>query len=303
MFNCLIVVYTCSMATVYLPLGYPQMSGEVFETLIYQGNVVRLYQVPNDPRTDSQTFERKLFSDFVKMRSTLGPWARGALKSALGSKWATVLYQLAKIDHEGMWSQTLDSWDEIQANEQEGWREMAPYQATFNDPGQVFYRLAQFVYYVLTDFLGWAWGAAEWASNEEENAVGWWVGDIEGLATQQKLDDRSDYLHYVGSWIQAGIQWTYLQTSSATLNENQERAWLTFFGRSFDFIFTKNVLQGTVQVWVDGSKRADVDQLYNGNPALYQQSVAVDCNYRGMHYVEFKNPGTGYWNIDAVDLN
>ena len=101
------------MAIVYLPFGYPLLSGETFETLVFQGTIVRKYVINTDPRTNSQLFSRWLFADMGRTRGTLGSWGRGAVRNVLGSRWTGNFMQLVKADDGGRWTEALAAleWD------------------------------------------------------------------------------------------------------------------------------------------------------------------------------------------------
>lgn len=127
------------MAVVILPFGYPVQSGTTYNVITYQGNVVRSYVLPVDPRTNEQLFERRLLSDTSKMRTMLNDWGRAAATTVFGVKWATSIYQLLRADENSRWSEAESAWNAMTNPERAAWLAAAPYQATFNDPGKVFY--------------------------------------------------------------------------------------------------------------------------------------------------------------------
>lgn len=188
------------MANVYLPLGYPLLSGEEYTTVIYQGTVARLYVIPADPRTDAQVDNRNLFRDFAKVRSSLGEWGRGALRAALGAKWASILYQLAKADSFTWWSDSLNQWSGLSPSIRAAWNQVAPYQATFNEPGEVWFRMCRLIANALEQYSGDIWQAGALWLNDSGEALDWWQRDLSDALVAGKYDDDHPLIVYVGTW-------------------------------------------------------------------------------------------------------
>lgn len=167
------------MVQVFLPMGYPLQSGYQFANVIYQGQVVRLYTLAVDPRSNAQLQNRRFLSDVGKMKKCLGLWARGSLKAVLGSSWGTVLYQIIKADIENYWSEALAEWETFAEQNQDAWRSAAPYQATFNDQGQIFFALTRVIARVLIFYSGKSWkSSATWTETQSALAAAWWAKDL-----------------------------------------------------------------------------------------------------------------------------
>lgn len=177
------------MATVYLPFGYPLQSGGNFSVVLYQGNMVRAYTTVSDPRTASQLFERRFLADMTRMRSTLSAWGKGLCNRSMGTSWGTVLYQLIKSDLDGAYSDALDTWAELDPGVVSDWRELAPFQATYNDPGKVWFCLARCMSYALGKFGSYDWLSVPLSSNDGENARQWWDGTLDWQWLQGEFDD------------------------------------------------------------------------------------------------------------------
>lgn len=183
-----------------MPFGYPLVSGAEAETIIYQGQLVRAYTLPSDPRSDSQLFSRKFLSDVSKMRSKLGAFGKLALKESLGSAWSTVIFQLVKSDSDGWWSEAGEIWDAMTDEEKNAWRSASPYQLTFNDVGLIYFSLSRVVYKALEKYRGNGYLSSEWDVGDSAAAAAWWAKsklDALTLATVQIPDPD---LSVIGTW-------------------------------------------------------------------------------------------------------
>lgn len=162
-------------------MGYPIITGVEHEAVVFQGNLVRSYTVPRDPRSGAQLQARRFFSDVQRMKSQLGIYARGALYNALGSKWSSNLFQIMKADIEGWHSSAVAEWNDFTEPNKEAWRAAAPYRVTFNDMGIVFFALSRVIYHALVHYGNYAWFAEEWAEDESADALAWWQKDLTGV--------------------------------------------------------------------------------------------------------------------------
>ena len=290
------------MARVYLPLGYPAVSGVEGELIIYQGTVVRMYEIPKDPRTNEQLYQRRFLADLVKMRSTLGLWGRGACRAALGSKWSTVVFQFAKLNYNSWWSDAWDTWEEFTEAQMEDWRLAAPAQATFNDPGRVFYTLSLFLHNLIDEKTSHPWESLYWGANQSDEALAWWSLGISGVFTKSKVDDRSTYLNYVGTWAQEGAAFSYLTTLSGAARSPINYLHFYCKARFLTFYFAKGAGYGNLSVFCDGVSLGSISQLYNGGGELWQQEQTVDMLYNGLHHVKVYGTSGFAVNIDAVKV-
>lgn len=288
------------MATVYLPFGYPQIEGEEFETIIYQGAVARKYVIPADPRTDSQVFERKMLSDFTKMRAKLWPWGRGALRSTFGVKWATSIYQLVKADHGGYWSEAESDWEEMSGTYQDEWRTYALYSLTMNDPGKVFFCMARVVAKLLQEFGLWDWVSFIWADSEANAAAAWWTAPIENAAERETVDNEGAYFIF-GDWDIEEDASAYLGSLHvADPNELEQAFTVLCVARKIVYICKTQDGGGVVTIKADGAIVGTVDQQSGDGNDHYQVEFERDIGWRGLHYMQFEHTGYGDANIDAI---
>jgi hypothetical protein len=288
------------MATVYLPMGYPTLSGSEFEYLIYQGNMVRMYTIPTDPRSDAQLVQRKFLSDVVKVRKCLGLFGKGACRTALGPTWQSVLYQIIKADVGEWWSAALDEWDSFGEVNQEAWRVASPYQATYNDVGQIYFCLTRVIYRALLHYTGIAWGAEEWAEDESAAALVWWQKDLDNVFLKGKYDDRNAVIDYVGAWGQQNNAYCYQGTYVDCGNPLPAKASFYYWGRYVAIWFFKGASFGSCDIRVDGGEAQTVDQNFAYN--VYDLYAIHDGVFKGLHYCEiYRHMNT--CNFDAIEVS
>ena len=287
------------MAVVYLPYGYPIQSGTDYENLIYQGVVVRVYDVPLDPRTNEQLFHRRFLSDTSKVRSMMSTWGKAAAKTVFGSKWATVVYQLIKADEGARWSEAESAWNTFTISERNAWNAVAPYLATFNDPGKVFYCYARALAALLFDFSGITWLASVWTSSDSAAAAAWWAKvDSSELATGI-VDDTNAHIVYGGSWHTNGWAGAFGGAVHETLVAGAGSAEFYFLGSSLSFQYVKHTVYGTVRIFLDEVDQGTLSQynagLLTGISAIYYPAV------KGLHYMRVV-ADAGIINLDALQV-
>jgi hypothetical protein len=162
------------MPIVYLPMGYPQLSGS-FETIIYQGQVVRMYTGVTDPRTGDQTFRRKLYSDIARMRASAKDYPKAAWKLQFGRTWGTVIMQICLSDADSLWSTAWDEWDGMSTAQKEYLNLNAPYVATWLEPGRIFWALYQTLWRWADARGGNKYNMPEITAQENDAGYTWWA--------------------------------------------------------------------------------------------------------------------------------
>lgn len=287
------------MATVYLPFGYPTLSGQQFENVIYQGNLVRLYSVPTDPRTTAQLQSRRILADLTKMRSHLGTWAKGACKASMGSRWATVIHQLIRIDNESWWSNAMAEWEDFGSGNKDDWRAVAPYQATFNDMGAIFFGLTRVLYYALDHFSGVTWKAELWAENESADALAWWEKTIVDALTKGNYDLSTGNADFVGSWtdrFNINAWGDYFKRGNSGGSQSISAF---IYGRFFNAGMFAMPDGGDCEIYLDGQLIDTVSLYYASQDfAVFKE---YDAAFKGLHHLKFK-PKTGYSGVDFVQV-
>lgn len=278
-------------------MGYPQQSGQQFENVIYQGTVVRLYTVPKDPRSDAQLNQRRFLSDITKMRSMLGVFGKAAMKTALGSKWGTVIYQAIKADVESWWSNALEEWDNFGEVNQQAWRNAAPYQACFNDVGLIYFGLTRVLYQALLNWSFTTWGMALWAENESVAAAAWWARDLTSVMSNNGYDDLSVFINYYGSWASIVNASCFLGAYTKGVGSSGDYFEFFFIGSNVEIGYMKDASAGVVGVYIDGQFVQDVNQ-YNASP-VYQWNTMFNTGVKKLHYVKVVK-GAQEANVDFV---
>lgn len=247
------------MPTVYLPMGYPIQQGLEFGLIVYQGNLVRSYSMPKDPRSDSQLFQRKFLSDVSKMRSYLGVWGKTAMREALGEKWASVLFQLIKTDAFSWWSDAIAEWEGFEEENQQAWRDAAPYQVTYNDQGKVLFCLVRVMVKTIRHYLLPRWRTEEWGETESAAALAWFTADYQWALVENGAGYTSELINLFGTWVETLWHW----------NGTQEQ--IESSGSADDWIeaycYSKNIYSGVrtdpdagiAQVYISGLFHAEVE--------------------------------------------
>lgn len=300
-------MYHSGMAHVYLPLGYPLLN-ETFENVVYQGNVARFYNIPKDPRTDSQIFNRNLLGDVVKMRGCAGTWAKGLWKIAFGKRWATIIYQMVRGDVDGNWSAGIDSWKALSDEQKAVVSGEAPFKVTFNDPGMVWWGLYGMLYR-WADVHGMTWWQMPpviYAGWEEMKA--WWMdlkeqaGNWGGIVSTITVGEGEIFL--IGTWnIESDVNaqgGEYAETS-----EGGAKVQFVALGRWLTIYYKMAVDQWVIRRFVDGVDQGDLVNLRNGI-TLWQQSYKWNIGSYGLHLIElvFDNGGNPIYkgNFDAAKV-
>jgi len=285
------------MVQVYLPMGYPLQSGNQFENVIYQGSVVRLYTLPKDPRSDTQLQNRRFLSDITKMRSTLGVWGKGVCKLSMGSKWGTVIYQAIKADIGGWWSSALDDWESFSEENQDGWRGNAPYQATFNDNGKIFYALARVIGQSVQEWGEYAWLGVLFGEEDFQAALDWWTDQSASQMFAGTYQDNVIGGNFVGTWTAVAGMGFDGSTITRCANAANQTWTFVYFGKKLTMSARHDSLGGTGNVWVDGVVVGTLNQYMGGDP--WFPSGEYKQTRTGLHVMKLERL-TARINIDWV---
>lgn len=175
------------MAQVYLPLGFPSLGGG-FDNIVYQGGVARVHLVSVDPRTNDQLFRRYLVKDLMKMRGTMGEYARAAMKLWFGSKWIAVVNQMCMGDADGLWSGAWAEWDGMSQDDRDYIDLHAPYLATWNEPGRVWWALYQTLYRWVEANEGNVYHMPAVSAGDIDLGLSWWSASIHDYDLQADVD-------------------------------------------------------------------------------------------------------------------
>lgn len=293
------------MATVYLPLGYPQVSG-TFETIVYQGTVVRVYQNVTDPRTDAQVFRRYLMRDLTKMRAVAGEYPKAAWKIQFGRLWGTVINQICLGNAEGYWDAAWNEWETMSQAERDYLNENVPFLATWLEPGRVWWALYRTL---------WQWSDAHGenvfhmpaisASDPDPGWLWWSSGltayDLQAYAdTVTWWDDRAQAFIFSGSW----SSWNGTGPRDGTLRQGSTVGGYVEVLPKFSnarLWYAKNTDTGDIEVYYGGA----VQQTIATNGALaWQQVYDVGRVRADQKPLRFRHGGPAgkLIDIDGVEL-
>lgn len=281
-------------------MGYPIQSGAEFSNVIYQGNVVRLYSIPTDPRSDAQLQNRRFLSDVTKVKKNLGVFAKGACRAVMGSSWGTVIYQIIKADIESFWSEALAEWDDFGATNKDAWRAASPYQATFNDVGEIYFGLSRVIARSLNFFSGSYWGSALWTETQSAAAAAWWAKDLTNVLTKGICFDDHPGITYNANftrYFDANAYGSYYRKAGGGGTPTLE---FYFKARYFTFWFAKGPSYGVVKVIVDGVENSQVNQYLSST--LWQTNSNVTAGFTGLHHVKMERLSGSEINLNYITV-
>lgn len=290
------------MATVLLPMGYPLQSGQEYQHIIYQGAVVRSYTLPKDPRSATQIQNRRFLSDFAKMRSTAGTFARAAMRSSLGSTWSTIVYQYAKADIDSCWSNAVDVWASFSEIGRDAWRSVAPYEATFNDKGLIFFAMLRVCKYVCSvsdfDFFG----IEEWGEEQSAVALAWWVRSVADYLKKGFYDLPASALLFSVS----GDTVNNASAFGGSYLDNVTTFEFLIYGYNASFRARRVPGLGVVRYWFDGRMCEEVD--ISNAIEVWQTSISGPASngidgrdFKGLHHLKVEVV-SGSVNIDSATV-
>lgn len=287
------------MVQVYLPMGYPLQTGVGFANVLYQGSIVRLYQIPKDPRTDVQLENRRFLSDTSRMRSNLGTWARALCKLSMGTKWGSVLYQAIKADVDSCWSNAVSEWESLLEGERVPWRNNAPYQATFNDQGLIFFALTRVLAYALQKWGGYGWACAPLFGDDALQALDWWLGNAAGQVALGGYDDLELNLQEDGAFQNYPRAECWMGTCRLSSNASNQRLKFIYLGKKIVFSFLTHPAGGMGNIYFNGVYALGFNSYSGSGYAVANTSFTPSV--KGLHVVELVR-SSGTINLDSVTV-
>lgn len=271
------------MPTVYLPFGYPQLQGLEFANVIYQGEMVRLYTVPADPRNEAQIYQRELFADLARMRGTAGTFVRAVARQALGSRWTGVFTQIVKADVGLWWQDALARWDGFADLARTAWRAASPHQGTYNDMGKMFYATIRTLSDAILFYSGDYWGAEEWGEGDSAAALAWWNKTLIGISNAS-----------VPVPGQATGIWTFYPSYCFGNDVAGSSVWLWYYSSKANVFLSGSTPPANVRLKMNGNV---VFQGYKGAGAT---PIAVTLPVRGLYYFHLEKLDSNYVNFGGV---
>jgi len=291
------------MAVVYLPYGYPLQSGAAYDAIVYQGSMVRVYTLPTDPRTTEQLFNRRFLADTSKMRKMLGVWGKAAGRTVFGTTWGSIVYQLIKADEGGVWSDAESAWSGFYESERDAWRAVAPYLATYNDPGKMFYCYARALGQLMISYSAVAWGAMVWGASDSAAAAAWWAKDYSSALGIGSFEENNSLIVYHGTWGRDdgapnyGLHGGYYEIGSSGASHWAE---CFFHGRFLWFGYALASGYAGVKISLDGGAETVVNQY--STIWTPQQVQVFDSGWKGLHYLKVAD-ASGQKNLDWLEVH
>ncbi len=296
------------VVSVYLPLGYPVVQGAPFSTVVYNGTVARLYSLPSDPRTGSQLFERYLMSDVARMRGVAGTWAKAVWRLQFGTRYTQVIYQLVRGDVDGLWSAGRDIYRSMSSDGKSEWRVNAPYQATYNDPGEIFFALNYVLYqWSVLNNQNYYFQPDPVAAdvNDLSDVVLWWTTDLSVYGFQKGRLSGEVIENYDVGWSKSGTWSREYNAShsggSAEITSEVGAKMMKVVNCSrFAFRYSRGSDGGVVGVYVSGQNVGSVNQY----SAVSEYGLDwLDVRRKTQNYlIEFRHggPSSRAIRVDAI---
>lgn len=296
-----LIIYNGYMAKVKFPLFSGEAYGKFGNFVIYQGQTVKSYAEPRNPRTPSQVAVRDLFHDITKMVKAANTWARAAWYTAFGDRWFTGIYSRIKANQAEWWEYAYAEWEAFAIENQTAWRNAAPYQGTVEDAGLVFWVVIYTTVNWLIELGAPTFEADEWGEHDSADAAAWYALGLDETLTKGVYDDDNGQITYTGTWTPITDASAYgggYQESPATGSPGFA---FYFYGTQFILKFTKDTDYGSMEVNTFSMTEQVVSQ--NNDPIQYQQGWTSPILGKGLHLVLVARTGTGSISLDGVEIS
>jgi len=286
------------MPVVYLPLGSKSASGMLGEMVVYQGTTVRKYVIPRDPRTSAQLDVRHLFADVTKTYRSAGLWCKSAWKGAFGSRWFTGLYGRVTANGNARWLEAAAIFDSFQEVSKAAWDENAPFLATWNRPGLVFW-VCQFVAYNWFVELGlFEFGTGEYGEGDASTAADVWLQGLDNVLLGGLFDQDEGLVKFNSGWHFVADAAAYDGGYQETLSGASRQCYFWFYGAQIKLIGKAANGLGSLTVSIDNVQMTVIEQ--HQLEIEYQVVWTVPAVKKGLHYCSINGSGSPVANIDAV---
>jgi hypothetical protein len=285
------------MPKVTMPLGSDNAHGHVGDLLVFQGNTVKAFRTPRNPKTPAQTSVRDRMQSVTKMILAMKPWARGCLQGMLGVSWYGLIY---KSILQG-WNESEAYWLQMWSGEQETWVGVAPYRYTRIDPDMTFFICYRAIV-LLCEQNGYNWFGVFVEGGEAAMVLEWWTRSIENVFYAGKYDDNNADFEYsagAGVWDVINDGNAYGGSYHRSNLSSMAMLHFTFYGRKFGILYHQIVTSSAVSLVIDNSNEFVFSQ--NSVEGLYQVEWQSELRNRGIHTVDIWRSGAnGSINIDGV---
>lgn len=286
------------MTKVSLPLGSAAAFGKFGSMLVFQGNWVRSYVTPYDPKTPAQVAVREVFRDITKQEAQFGLWAKNALRTVVGSRWYTGLYKRVTENSYERFGDAVELWNAFTTEQQDAWDSAALFQETTIRPGLAFFA----VMYCLKDWLTLSnapdYGLGNVNGGSSASNKTWATKSLDGAFTSGTYDDDDALLQYLGSWTDIADGSTFGGSYKQSDASGSPSVSFYFYGTQLVLNYLKKTGAGGLQVSSFAFGTEVISQ--NNSMTLYGQSWTSRGAIRGLHYVTLTRTGAGAVNIDKI---
>lgn len=250
------------MAKVYLPYGYPLVNGQQGQSIVYQGNMVRVYVDTPDPRTSRQMENRYIFADIRKMIKSAGEKCRALLRIYWGSRYTSNVYAYIRADPMGYYAAAIRYYNAFTDEIKEEIRSVAPNVATWNDRGLIWYAIFLTILNVADQYNSDVFGMPE-AFEAGYDAMGeWWNAPVTNYLSPGVYDDIDlneffnwqGYVNHMGV-VDIGGSYKTIGADGVVYYE------LTFYGRRLMIGFRGGTDLGQVEYYLDTNEVATINML------------------------------------------
>ena len=190
-------------------------------------------------------------------------------------------------------------WGEFSSVQKSDWREYAPYQATFDDPGIIFFALSRVIYGALDQWGGLAWCAGVLASGEAGEVRQWFDGEAVGQIKTGYTDEMDMNPNVVGVWTRTARAGCYGGNYYVCLDSANQEFLFAYFGKKLRLFYVADMSMGRCDIYDNGVKVASLGQ--GPMPEAYSQFYELSPTKKGFHVVRVVRE-SGRINIDYVNV-
>ncbi|MCQ3938437.1 MAG: hypothetical protein DPW18_15520 [Chloroflexi bacterium] len=269
--------------------------------IIFQGNVVRAYVTPYDPKSPAQVAVRDVFRDITKTEKQAGLWVKNAMRTVFGSRWYTGLYKRVTENGNQRLGLALDDWNAFTPGQQDDWDSNAPHSTETLRPGFAFFVVMWCIREWLTVSNAPLYGMDPLSGGNAALANEWYAKSLAGVVTSGTIDDDDVMLGYIGQWSDVGDAAAYGGTYKESGVTETPTCEFYFYGTQLSLRFVKKPNAGMLEVSSYAFGTEVIGQ--NASQILQAQTWSSRRVIRGLHYVTLRRTGTGAVNLDSVTVS
>ena len=218
----------------------------------------------------------------------------------MGKTWSTISYQAIKSDAEGWWSAALAEWELFDESNKDAWRAAAPYQATYNDMGKIFFGLIRILYQSMVTWGTTTFGLTLMGESDYSLAAVWWARALVDVFRNNGFDGLNSGMTYTGTWETVAEATSYLGSYQKSANASGQSFEFFFIGKYCRLGFPFLPTSGSLDVYVNGEFHSTVNQ-YNATP-IYGAQEFVYLGQRLLYHVRCERV-SGSINFDFIAVS